>query len=61
MKSINERSVYLQDNDTMFDTGTETNRDNYTRLDVDTEFNVLFGWLAAMSVSIATASLAIIS
>ncbi|MGA8864912.1 MAG: hypothetical protein WBM09_10620 [Gallionella sp.] len=61
MKSVNDRSVYPQDNDNMLDTGTETSREDDTRLDVDTEFNVLFGWLAAMSVSIASAALATLS
>ncbi len=61
MKFINDRSAYPQDNDNMFKTGTEANRDNHTQLDVDTGFNVLFGWLAAMSVSIASAALAALS
>ncbi len=61
MKPINDRSVFTQDNAKMFDTGTGINRDVDTRLDAETEFNVMFSWLAAMSVSIASAALATLS
>jgi hypothetical protein len=47
MNPKNDRSAYSQENDTL--------------PDAETEFHVVFGWLAAMSVSIATAALAIIT
>lgn len=36
-------------------------QDNATKHDAEAEFHLAFGWLAALSVSIATAALAIIS
>jgi hypothetical protein len=36
-------------------------KDTGTKLDADNKFHIVFGWLAAMSVSIASAALAIIS
>lgn len=47
MSIKNERTAFLQDSD--------------TQPDAETEFHVVFGWLAALSVSIATAALAIIT
>jgi hypothetical protein len=39
----------------------DTSKDTGNNLDVDNKFHIVFGWLAAMSVSIASAALAIIS
>jgi hypothetical protein len=36
-------------------------KDTDNNLDADSKFHILFGWLAAMSVSIASAALAIVS
>jgi hypothetical protein len=41
--------------------GNNMPQDNVTYHDAETEFHLAFGWLAALSVSIATAALAIIS